>query len=595
MAGRPFVQAEGAHRRLGLLFAAVLLMLAGCATGTPVGFKLASGDVRHRRLVKVDVRQVERTRPGTTVDVRQVVVRAERTGELGTGALARYKRFIQEEREKLPRRPEEERRLEEAVLREMEWWLWQQEEAQLARQHPLEVYWRMKEARQAAEKREAARWAAIEEKLEEHWRWAEGIARNQARQHFRPVGREHLLTESPLWEAAQNDVVSATLAWAYSHTQEEDFLRKSPSEVALYLLATRSALAQALVVGSRASPQLDYTPVRDKTQQEEDDDEVRELAVGMLPGVGELLDFSALVTGYNVAGRRALTGNERLLCAVGVLLPLLSGKALGVGGEVVEKVALATGRSADEVHAMVRVARQVAPDDAARLERISRAAARTGRLTEEDWNFLRLTAKHLDSVLDDFHEALKRGEKVPFLAVRTGADGLRLVPGSAEHMAQAWMEYQFRNSRKYPRFRYAPDEEWRRMYRAILENKAKGSEFEQAVLRKLGHQKNSAMMMPPPDSKAQGFIPDAVPGNLNPGELVWGQPYRFVESKAHKDLALTGNLKAMIEYVEQHGGHIELWVRSAAHADGPTRMTSSLQNRLSDLSAAGKASVRRNP
>jgi Holliday junction resolvase len=315
----------------------------------------------------------------------------------------------------------------------------------------------------------------------------------------------------------------------------------------------------------------------------------------MLPVTGELLDFSALVTGYNVAGRRALTGNERLLCAVGVLLPLLSGKSLGAGGEVVEKVALATGRSADEVHAMVRVARQVAPEDAARLERISRTAVRTGRLAEEDWNFLQRTARHLDSVLAEFHEALKRGERVPFLALRTGSDGLRLVPGSAEHMAQAWMEYQFRHPRKYPHFRYAPDEGWRRMYRAILENKAQGSSFEREVLQKLGHEKNTALLMPPPGSKAQGFIPDAVPGNPNPGELVWGQPYRFVESKAHKDLALTGNLKAMIEYVEQYGGHIELWVRSPRHADGPTRLTNSLQKRLSDLSAAGRAAVRRNP
>jgi hypothetical protein len=575
-----------------------LLLLMGCATGTPVGFKLASGDIRHRRMVPGDSRSVEQQRrlpPGTTVDSSRTVVRSERTGELGTGGLARYKAFIQGQRETLSRRPEEERRVGEAVLRELEWWLWQQEEAQLARQHPLEVYLRLLEARQAAERKEAARWAAVEEKLEEYWRWAESIARNQARQHFRPRGREHLLTESALWEAAQNDVVSATLAWAYSHTQEEDFLRKSPSEVALYLLATRGALAQALMVGRTAPPQLDYTPVHDKTQQEEEEDEVREVALGMLPVTGELLDFSALVTGYNVAGRRALTGNERLLCAVGVLLPLLSGKSLGAGGEVVEKVALATGRSADEVHAMVRVARQVAPEDAARLERISRTAVRTGRLAEEDWDFLQRTARHLDSVLAEFHEALKRGERVPFLALRTGSDGLRLVPGSAEHMAQAWMEYQFRHPGKYPHFRYAPDEQWRRMYRAILENKAQGSTFEREVLQKLGHEKNTALLMPPPDSRLQGFIPDAVPGNPNPGELVWGQPYRFVEAKARAELSLTGNLKAMLDYVEERGGALELWVRSAKHHDGPTRLSKPLQQQIARLRALGRVNVQYHP
>jgi hypothetical protein len=308
-----------------------------------------------------------------------------------------------------------------------------------------------------------------------------------------------------------------------------------------------------------------------------------------------LLDFSALVTGYNAAGRRQLTGKERLLCAVGVLLPLLSGKSLGAGGEAVEKVALATGRSADEVHAMVRVARQVAPEDAARLERISRTAARTGNLADEDWDFLQRTARHLDAVLAQFHEALKRGEKVPFLALRTGADGARLVPGSAEHMAQAWMEYQFRHPGKYPSFRYAPDEQWRRMYHTILENKAQGSAFEQEVLKKLGHEKNTALLMPPPGSKAQGFIPDAVPGNPNPGELVWGQPYRFVESKAHRDLALTGNLKAMVDYVRAYGGHLELWVRSAKHPDGATRLTRPLQQEMDRLSGLGRAALQPYP
>jgi hypothetical protein len=278
-----------------------------------------------------------------------------------------------------------------------------------------------------------------------------------------------------------------------------------------------------------------------------------------------------------------------------VLLPLLSGKSLGAGGEAVQRVAQATGRSADEVQAMVRVAQQVAPEDAARLERVSRTAARTGRLAEEDWDFLQRTARHLDSVLAEFHEALKRGEKVPFLALRTGADGLSLVPGSAEHMAQAWMEYQFRHPTKYPSFRYAPDEQWRRMYRTILENKAQGSAFEQEVLKKLGHEKNTALLMPPPGSKLQGFIPDAVPGNPNPGELVWGQPYRFVESKAHKNLALTGNLEAMLKYVELYGGHVELWIRSARHVDGATRLTDPLRKQLSRLRNLGRSNVQYHP
>jgi hypothetical protein len=133
------------------------------------------------------------------------------------------------------------------------------------------------------------------------------------------------------------------------------------------------------------------------------------------------------------------------------------------------------------------------------------------------------------------------------------------------------------------------------MYRTILENKGKGGEFEQAVLKALGHEKNTALMLPPPGSKATGFVPDAVPGNPNPGELVWGKPYRFVEAKARQDLALTGNLEAMLNYVRDHGGHIELWVRSPRHPDGPTRLTRPLRERLAQLEETGRVSVKYHP
>jgi hypothetical protein len=59
-----------------------------------------------------------------------------------------------------------------------------------------------------------------------------------------------------------------------------------------------------------------------------------------------------------------------------------------------------------------------------------------------------------------------------------------------------------------------------------------------------GYEKNTALMLPPPGSKAeQGFIPDSVVGN--PEELVWGRPYRFIEVKGRAEMSLTGNLAAM--------------------------------------------------
>jgi hypothetical protein len=89
------------------------------------------------------------------------------------------------------------------------------------------------------------------------------------------------------------------------------------------------------------------------------------------------------------------------------------------------------------------------------------------------------------------------------------------------------------------------------------------------------------------------FILLSVKGN--PSELVWGQPYSFVEAKAPKELSLTGNLKAMIEYVEKYGGHLELWIRSANHADGSTQLSKPLLMRLQRLRATGSASLKYNP
>jgi hypothetical protein len=163
------------------------------------------------------------------------------------------------------------------------------------------------------------------------------------------------------------------------------------------------------------------------------------------------------------------------------------------------------------------------------------------------------------------------------------------LPGTPAHKAQRWVDYQFRHPEKYPRFSFRPDPDWDRMYETILKNRPAGNAFEDAILQTEKYERNTAMMMPPPGSGAQGFIPDSVRGN--PAELVWGQPYPFVEAKARKQLSLTGNLEAMIDYVDEYGGHIELWVRSARHPDGPTRLSNPLLQRLKNLGDDGKASL----
>jgi len=434
---------------------------------------------------------------------------------------------------------------------------------------------------------EAERWKAVEAKLEEYLQWGMRVMETHAT-HLRRIAPGHLLTEHPLREKSLNALVDATLAWAYAHTEDPDFLRRSPPEVALYLLASRSALATVIELGKRAPPHLDYTPPPEDTYT--DEELVVELLIGLTPLLGEVTDLEAAFSGYSFTGHR-LSNPERFIHVLGVVLPFANGKLLTKGGDaVLSRGALVTGRSLEEARVLSRVASHLSAEDVTELELLLRRAAdRGGTLTDEELTFLNRVAGKLEKPLSEAAEALRRGEKLPVLGARTLSNGTRMLPGSVEHLAQCWVDYQFRHPGKYRRFSYAVDPEWERLYRSILANKPAGNAFEDSILKAAGHEKNTALMLPPPGSKVQGFIPDSVRGN--PGELVWGQPYRFIEAKGRQELALSGNIKAMVEYVRDHGGHIELWIRSAKHPAGATRLTEPLRQQLMALAENGKATV----
>ncbi|MBN1208338.1 MAG: hypothetical protein JXB05_25990 [Myxococcaceae bacterium] len=483
--------------------------------------------------------------------------------------------------------PEQERRTGQRALREMYVSLRERSEAELRRQAPEEEYLRRKAEKAQEERREAARWEAVERKLEEYDEWARQV-RSASGERYRRVGREYLLTESLLREKSLEVLAGAVLDWAWTHTSDPDFLRRSPSEVALYLLAKRSALAQVVRLGQEARPHLDYTPLEDG-EEAPPEELALELMVGLVPGVGELADAKAAATGYSFTGRR-LSEEEKKLALLCVMLPFLSSRLLNSGEELLERVALLSGRSLEEARVLQRVAQHLAPQEVKEVERVLQAAAREGRLSEENLRLLERIAQRLEKPLAEAASSLRQGGKVSLVGARTNAAGARLVPGSAEHMSQAWVDYQFRHPEKYGRFTYAPQAQWQRQYRSILENKGAGSEFEQAVLKARGSEKNTVMMMPPPGSEAQGFIADSVAGN--PGELVWGKPYRFVEVKGREKMALTGNLEAMLEYVGTHGGYIEVWLRSAEHAKGQTQLTKPLLRKMKELIERGMADVK---
>jgi len=509
------------------------------------------------------------------------------------GALASYLEFIQFNEERLKRsdRSMEEKQREQRALQELLQWARRQNEAELRRRMPVEVYLELKQTREQREREEAQRQAAVDARLEEFFDWAERRWAEAAQERVRLVAPRHLLTEHPLRTQSLDALAGAVLDWALTHTQDEDFPRKNPTEVALYLLARHSALATAIELGRAAPPHLDYTPLPDTSIPPEE--LAVELLAGLVPGVSEATDAAGLVLGYSITGRE-LDANERLLCAVGVLLPFVSGRMLS-GADMVERAALVTGRSLDEVRVLQRVATHLHPEEADQVSVLLRQVARGGKLSEEDIAFLRRVAAGLEKPLEEAAGTLRRGGKVPLVGSRLGELGIRLEPGSAEHMAAAWVDYQFRHPGKYPHFRFAIDEDWRRQYELILKNKEAGGELEQTVLKARGHEKNRALMMPLPGSKAQGFIPDAVPGNPTPGELVWGQPYQLLEVKGRQELALTGNLKAMIDYVEKYGGFIELWVRSPKHPNGATKLTDPLLFRLDSLKQKGRAALQSFP
>ncbi|MDY7225139.1 hypothetical protein [Hyalangium rubrum] len=576
-------------RRIAL----VLLSLwgAGCAGGSRYddgcGFIAGCGQLRaHRR----QMRTLQQRRDALTLP-NEGTSGAKTPGR---SVLGTYLEFLREREEQVQRSKvaEEPRRRERRVLWEMQLWTLRQSDRELRRRTPEEVYREFKVARELQDRHEAERQAAVDAKLEEFFQWGERRWAEVARERVRRVAPRHLLTEHPLRTQSQDALTGAVLDWALTHTRDEDFVRKSPSEVALYLLARRGALATALELGRYAPPHLDYTPPEDHRPPPEE--LVVELLYGMLPVVGEVTDAAGLLVGYSVTGRE-LDANERLLCAVGVLVPFVPGRALSGGGELLERAALLTGRSLDEVRVLQRVASHLSPAEAAQVETLVRQAARGQRLSEEDVAFLRRVAAGLEAPLREAAEALRRGGKVPLVGSRLGEAGIRLEPGSAEHMAQAWVDYQFRHPDRYPRFRFDIDGSWRKQYETILKNKEKGTAFEQSVLQARGHEKNRALMMPPPGGTERGFIPDAVSSNPTPGELVWGQPYHFIEVKGRQELALTGNLQAMLDYVTEHGGSIELWIRSKKHPESSTRLTSPLIKRLREMEERGQATVRSFP
>jgi OmpA-OmpF porin, OOP family len=399
-----------------------------------------------------------------------------------------------------------------------------------------------------------------------------------------------LLKDSPERQQALAALAEATLAWAQQHKDDPLLLERSPEQVALYLLSNHTLLSLALA--HSPAEQQEVVSLLPFFQNHPGLAFTLELSVSLIPFAGDLDDAESALVGLSYTGR-PLSTEERWLYAAGALLPFVGGAVLTKTGKVLEREGLLAGRSVQEVRVLARVAEHLSPEDLRAIEKVLERVGEAGELTLEEVQLLEQLAQKLREPLAEAMKAVQAGEKVPLLGARTLPGGIRMEVGSAVHRAQCWVEYQFRYLERLRSFRFQEDLEWRRMYEQILKNKPLGLGFELEILKLARYEKNLALMMPPPGKGLTGFIPDAVKGN--PAELIWSQAYHFVEVKAWKDLSNTGNLKAMIEYVERYGGHLELWIRSVRHADGPTQMTGPLKRALDRLEALGRITIKTHP
>lgn len=170
-----------------------------------------------------------------------------------------------------------------------------------------------------------------------------------------------------------------------------------------------------------------------------------------------------------------------------------------------------------------------------------------------------------------------------------------LTPGKPEHKAQRWLDYQRDRPKRFKKPTSAMDAAWSKAYDRVIANKRAGGAFEQASLGELGFAKNSLLMID--DASGTGFIPDAVrgPRGGQVTELVWGKPYRFVEVKGWADMSMTGNLAAMLDYVDKTPGSFITVVFRSAKKPPPTRLSGPLNDALEQLIKKGRAEIVRLP
>jgi hypothetical protein len=113
-------------------------------------------------------------------------------------------------------------------------------------------------------------------------------------------------------------------------------------------------------------------------------------------------------------------------------------------------------------------------------------------------------------------------------------------------------------------------EEWEPSACRIWEARGRGTLRESELQEAFSLGPKNQLTMVNPDPKKVNFKPDHIGGN--PTSLEWGKPYHFEEIKDWAVMSDTGNLSAMLDYVDNISGcQLTIYYKSNTYMSGPLR------------------------
>jgi hypothetical protein len=416
---------------------------------------------------------------------------------------------------------------------------------------------------EAAEETANARSSRSAAKYMEYHEYASKL-RALGQEDYRSEG-PYLLKPDPIRERAFTLWASELTRVARAHLDDPAFLASDPKVVADRIATENPTVRLALEIARRSPIPHEYIPLPSDRKDSSLLATAIDALVGLIPGVGDVADAAAAITGRSVTGQ-PLDPQDRVAAAVCSVVPFLNSAHLraGVkGAELMTDIAAQTGRSVDDVKAMFRLFDNLPAEDT--------------RVIVRAWDEIAAGRKLAPDLLADTERVLgKLSGPLEDLAAK-GVGRRRVDPftgepfkaGTIEHKEQRWWEHQARNRSQFPEWKSDVDPAWSRAYDRALKNRDAGSAFESAALARREMPKNNEVFISP-DTKTS-FVPDGLRGldGRPVTEVKWGEPYHIVEAKNVASLSKSGNLNAELDYVQAFGGHLDLVIRKDTHLSKP--------------------------